>query len=712
MNTNNSVIRCSVTDKIIGKAGRTQYVELTQRLRPVDISIDELIQHVAVKGHTICCADLKTDDGGFAKRNGDSFLSAQIIGVDIDHNAAPFDDLKHDPYLNKYASFAYTTASHTAEHPRYRIMFVLENKVANIDEYKRLVTFLSTRYDGDKNARDATRLWFGNPNAQTIVWGNVLTADEMANILDVEGNAKDEEILFTSFGRRKLSETEVVTMLSLLPAQHDHIDWKRICAAVDDALQNRELAIKILEQWSPCDNKTPGGYRKILANKLQQVKTGTLIYLAKKRGWNPPPDLYETAPKNATEAHDKIESFLLAGHQFRKNIVLDKVEFRDEYGVNWQDVTDYWIHSVLRRMRKLGLKVTKERLNEVLDSDFAPLHDPIKSYFDGLDDWRENDPDHITDLVSLIPTDANIENWDGQQQNMIFRTIIRKYLIGAVAAALDHRPNHIMLILQGGQGIGKTTFLRHLCPKELRGEYYYEGAITDDKDVKIVLAKSFLAVDDELESLTKKQHETIKAIITSENTRVRAPYKRFESTYARRCSFAGSVNRRSFLNDETGNRRFPVIPVGGHIDLAALRKINIDNVWSQAKALYKQGAEYWFTQRDLEAITAWNEAFTVSNQYDDLIQKYVHEGDRNSSHAPHMTATEIGAKIAKLFFDYEGGNININDKFTYGLGKALTKAGFVKYVRKRNGKPVHGYCVNVSLPVQSKNQDAKQTEAW
>lgn len=695
------VIRCSVTDKVVGKAGRSEYVELTQRLRPVDMTVDQLIQHVAVNGYTICCAALKTDENGFAKRNGESFISAQIVGVDIDHNARPFDDLANDPYLNKYASFAYTTASHNEEHARYRIMFVLENPVTNAEEYKRLVTVLSTRFGGDKNARDATRLWFGNPKAQTIIWDNILTSDEIANMLDTEGNAKDEEIMFSSFGRRKLSETEVAAMLSLLPPQHDHIDWKRICAAVDDAIQNRELAIRLLENWSPCDNRTPGGYRQILQNKLQRVKAGTLIYLAKKHGWNPPQDLYDTAPKNAIETHDKIESFLLAGHEFRKNVVLDKVEYRDEYSVSWHDVTDYWIHSMLRRMRKVGLKATKERLNEVLDSDFAPLHDPIKTYFDGLDEWRENDHDYITELVSIIPTDPNIETWNSQQQNMIFRKIIRKYLIGVVASALDHKPNHIMLILQGGQGIGKTTFLRHLCPRELRNEYYYEGAITDDKDVKIVLAKSFLAVDDELESLTKKQHEVIKAIITSETTRVRAPYKRFESTYARRCSFAGSVNRRSFLNDETGNRRFPVIPIGGHINLEDLRKINIDNVYSQAKALYKSNEPYWFTKDDLEAISKWNEAFTVSNQYDDLMQKYVHNVERDTKNAPHMTATEIAAKIGQMFYENEQTSLNINEKFIYGLGKALTKAGFVKYVKKRDGKPIHGYCVRVGLPIST-----------
>ena len=694
------LIRLSINKTVVNKAAtRQDWVALSSQLSPCEMVDDDIINHLTKHGYPICCADLKIDaKTGFAKRNGDAFISAQIVGVDVDNGKKSFDEIKDDPYFKKYASFAYTTASHTADNPRYRVMFITEEPIRNGKDYKAITTALAERFDGDTNARDSVRIWFGAANATVHTWGKILTMDQIADMIDGHEEARDLEIAFNAFGGQKPNVDEIRAMLKVIPKQQDHIHWKKVCAAVSHAVGDDVMAARILEEWSPCTGLTT--YRDVLKNKLTRITTATLYYYARLHGYEVSKDIIKLDTKDPSEILDKVESYLASGYEFRKNVITSKIELRGEADVKHEALTDYWVHSQLRKMRKLGIKITKERLNEVLDSDFVPKHDPIRSYFEGLPEWKVGDRNYIRDYVQLLPHDAEID--DGKHnspeiQHAIFEMIIEKWLIGAVAGALDHRPNHIMLILQGGQGIGKTTYLRHLCPVELRHDYYHEGSISDDKDVKLIIARSFMVVDDELESMTKRQHESIKAIITSDTMRLRSPYDKYETTYARRCSFAGSVNRRTFLNDETGSRRFPVIPVGGAIDITAIRTFDIDGLWSQVVAYYREGKRYWFDDREIQKINDWNKHFEVLSQYDDLVSKYItHKPPGSGSHIPFLTTSEVASQLANRVFDEEKVSLNINDKFIYGLGRALAKANIPRIAKKTTTGTRRGYNVIIA----------------
>lgn len=697
------IIRLSVNKSVVNKAAtRQDWVALSSQLSPCEMTTDDIINHLTAHGYPICCADLHVDPKtGFAKRNGDAFKSAQIVGVDVDNGKKSFDEIRDEPYFNKYAAFAYTTASHTADNPRLRVMFITEEPIRNAKDYKAITTALAERFEGDTNARDAVRIWFGAQKATVHTWGNILTMDQIADMIDGHEEARDLEIAFNAFGGEKPNIDEIRAMLKVIPKQQDHIQWKKVCAAVAHAIGDDVIAARVLEDWSPCKNGLT--YREVLNNKLTRVTTATLYYYAKLHGYEVPKNIVKLDTKDPTEILDKVESYLASGHEFRKNVITGKIELRGENDVKYEAITDYWVHSQLRKMRKLGIKITKDRLNEVLDSDFVPKHDPIKSYFEGLPEWKAGDRNYIREYVQLLPHDPDID--DGKHnspeiQLAIFEMIIEKWMIGAVAGALDHKPNHIMLILQGGQGIGKTTYLRHLCPVELRHDYYHEGSISDDKDVKLIIARSFMVVDDELESMTKKQHESIKAIITSDNMRLRSPYDKYETTYLRRCSFAGSVNRRMFLNDETGSRRFPVIPVGGPIDISSIRNFDIDGLWSQVVAAYRDGKRYWFDDREIQKINDWNKHFEVLSQYDDLVAKYItHKPDGSGGHVPFLTTSEVAAQLANRVFDEERITLNISDKFTYGLGRALQRANIPRVAKKLTTGTRRGY----NVIIQAKN---------
>ena len=687
------IYRLCINTEVVGKASRSEYVALTSRLRRVEWTVDQIERHLAVDGHPICTADLKDDDRGYARRTTESFLSSSIVGLDIDKDARPFHSIADDPFFKAHAAFAYTTPSHTETNPRYRVIFILEEPIRNPEEYKQLTTAIATRFSGDTNATDAVRLWFGSPNAQILRWDKALSTSEVERLCSDEGSARDEETKFEAFSNRKLTADEVRRMLRFIPPKQDHIDWKRVVAGVVDALGDGNETMSILEEWSP--STTP--YREVVKNRLTKVRAGTLIWLAKREGYEPPRDLYKPPTTDAVEVHDRIESYLTARYEFRKNTATHVVQYRDPDEPKWHRVTDYWVNSMLRNMRSHGLKIGKDRIWEILDSEFSPEYDPIDDYFRNLKssrEWREGDEDYITKVVDLIPCDPTMPEPPVREHNA---RVFRKWIVGAVACALDGKPNHLMLILQGAQGVGKTTLLRYLCPQHLQEDHYYEGQLSDDRDTLVAISRSLIIVDDELESLTKKEVEKIKSLITMGKKQRRLAYDRTDTTLVRRGSFAGSVNRQTFLSDETGSRRFPVITVGGFMDLDKLFAIDVDAVWSQALTLYREGYPYWMNSKEIEQLNWMNANYTVSSEADDLVWKYIVEADEGSDAV--MSATSIlNAITAKLWADE---NVRAPTLTAWHLGRALAKAGYTSKVIRDGQKTLRGYAVRIRSTAQS-----------
>lgn len=117
-----------------------------------------------------------------------------------------------------------------------------------------------------------------------------------------------------------------------------------------------------------------------------------------------------------------------------------------------------------------------------------------------------------------------------------------------------------MLVIQGPQGIGKTTLFRKLA---VRSDWLAEGVTLDmkNKDYIIQAVGVWIAELGELESTLKKEQASLKAFITQKVDRIRAPYAREATDKPRRTSFGATVNQEAFLRDETGARRFWVVPV-------------------------------------------------------------------------------------------------------------------------------------------------------
>lgn len=86
----------------------------------------------------------------------------------------------------------------------------------------------------------------------------------------------------------------------------------------------------------------------------------------------------------------------------------------------------------------------------------------------------------------------------------------------------------------------------------------------------------------EVDRTFKANKSDVKSFITSRDDTIRKPYRMEQVKKARTTSFCGTTNKITFLNDDTGSRRWWVIPVKKKIILGDFaKKENLLQFWSQ-----------------------------------------------------------------------------------------------------------------------------------
>lgn len=126
---------------------------------------------------------------------------------------------------------------------------------------------------------------------------------------------------------------------------------------------------------------------------------------------------------------------------------------------------------------------------------------------------------------------------------------------------------------------------------ERLGRKWFNNSLVDikTKDALEQIQGSWIVELAELAPTYKNDNEIVKAFISRTSDRFRSPYGRRTEEYPRQCVFAGSTNNLMFLKDRTGNRRF--WPITGDKD----RKTK--NSWDLSKdeidQLWAEAYHYW-----------------------------------------------------------------------------------------------------------------------
>ena len=148
----------------------------------VDLTVDELIHHIT-EGHAYS-AQFRG-----AKRKSENFVATGILAVDIDRGMTLAEAIEL-PYLKFFASFIHTTATHTDQNNRFRIVFELEEPITDAVQYRKAITGLIDKFGGDRSTKDAARFFYGNTRALVHHFNKRLSTEEVYALVAISNTDK------------------------------------------------------------------------------------------------------------------------------------------------------------------------------------------------------------------------------------------------------------------------------------------------------------------------------------------------------------------------------------------------------------------------------------------------------------------------------------------------------------------------------------------
>jgi len=217
---------------------------------------------------------------------------------------------------------------------------------------------------------------------------------------------------------------------------------------------------------------------------------------------------------------------------------------------------------------------------------------------------------------------ARLDFWTsrglGGKDNEYTRAVGAKTLIAAVRRGREPGCKHDeMLILEGGQGIGKSRALRILA---MYPEWFGEASmdLKTKELMEVTLGKVILEWS-ELSGMRRGEVEHIKSLLSSSSDRARKAYGKHATEQPRSWIIIGTTNAYKYLQDDTGDRRAWPLQVGD-IDHDWLQQ-NCFQLWAEAAHRETGGEEIWLSKEQTALAYSEQENRRVENPWEDDLRE-------------------------------------------------------------------------------------------
>lgn len=379
-------------------------------------------------------------------------------------------------------------------------------------------------------------------------------------------------------------------------------------------------------------------------------------------------------------------------------------------GLPWEQIKGGWNDSDNALLKvylsnKYGVYSPTKTKDAILAVATERAYHPIKDFLESLPKW-----DGINRVENLLV------DYFGAADNSYTRAVIRKTMVAAVARI--YKPGtkfDSVLILNGPQGIGKSTFFAKLA-----GDWFSDSlTLTDMKDKAgpEKLQGYWMLELGELAGMRKTDVEVVKSFISRSDDKYRASYGVNVESHPRQCVIVGSTNAESgFLRDITGNRRFWPVRISGDSKKKAwqMAKEEIQQIWAETLVLYKKGEKLYLEGNDVAWATTEQADAMETDEREGLVRTYLdtllpEDWDEMSLYerrnflggSEFGGESRVGTVKRKLVcnmeiwcecFGKDASSMKIAD--SYAIGAIMRKIpGWDKYTGNKNGVvtfPVYG----------------------
>jgi putative DNA primase/helicase len=290
-------------------------------------------------------------------------------------------------------------------------------------------------------------------------------------------------------------------------------------------------------------------------------------------------------------------------------------EFTKAMELDGNELQDWHVAEFRRIMHQDRFKAKKSDVQDEMEAEARRnTHDPLTDYLAGVK-W-----DGKPRLDTWLTVYGRVAD------SLYTQTVGRKALIGSVARALNPGVKFdTMLVLEGDQGIGKSTMLRYLF-----GDRYFIDHLPDfhSKDSFLQLQGAWCVEVAELSALGKADVKDVKQFLSRLVDKFRPPYGKNTIQVARRAVFIGTVNPEDggYLRDPTGARRFWPVLCEGQLNLQGILR-DRDQLWAEAVQAYKSGETFHLVDDDsVRAATEEQDKRREQHPWEDVLGNWL---DRN-----------------------------------------------------------------------------------
>ena len=242
---------------------------------------------------------------------------------------------------------------------------------------------------------------------------------------------------------------------------------------------------------------------------------------------------------------------------------------------------------------------------------------PVRDYLDSLPKW-----DGFKRVEEVFIKFLSADD------NDYTRAITKKTFAACVARAYHPGTKFDSIpVLDGAQGIGKSTLIKYLAGEEFFSDNL---SLTDmnDKTAAEKIQGNWLIEIGELSGMKKADIEKVKSFVSTTDDKYRASYGRVVESHPRQCVIFATVNGdgRGYLRDITGNRRFWIVKCNQTLQKRMWDendKDYRDQFWSEAKEIYESGEDLYLEGNLLDIATDYQNEALEQDERVGIVEQYL-----------------------------------------------------------------------------------------
>lgn len=208
----------------------------------------------------------------------------------------------------------------------------------------------------------------------------------------------------------------------------------------------------------------------------------------------------------------------------------------------------------------------------------------------------------------------------GVEDNRVNREVTRKWLLACITRLYKKGCKFDeMLILFGGQGIGKSTTLERLA----LDTFYTKVTGKLNNDTILQTSQSWLVELDELSTLLRTPTQEFKSWLSSRKDTTRAPYEAQPTDFYRGFVVLGTTNDNKILKDHTGNRRFWILECNDDRIKKSIFNVEekeILQIWAEVKTWYNKNESLLLSEETKKLMEEKTENYVIPIPYTDEIK--------------------------------------------------------------------------------------------